>query len=102
MKLEPIFNPHARIGHIVKKTKAEEKDEKICFTIRDNGIGLDSSQTNNLFDQYQRGTDSHRTLGLGLGLYLCRQIIEAHGGQIGAIASPQKGAEFWFTLPLAP
>jgi two-component system sensor histidine kinase/response regulator len=82
--------------------KAEEKNEKICFTIRDNGIGLDSSQTNSLFEQYQRGTDSHRTLGLGLGLYLCRQIIEAHGGEIGAIASPNQGAEFWFTLPLVP
>jgi two-component system sensor histidine kinase/response regulator len=82
--------------------KAEQQDEKICFILRDNGIGLDSSQINSLFEQYQRGTDSHRTLGLGLGLYLCRQIIEAHGGQIGAIASPHQGAEFWFTLPLVP
>ena len=80
--------------------KAEQKGEKIYFTIQDNGIGLDASQADSLFEQYQRGTHSHRTLGLGLGLYLCRQIIEAHGGQIGAIASPNQGAEFWFTLPL--
>jgi two-component system sensor histidine kinase/response regulator len=82
--------------------KAEQQDDKICCTIQDNGIGLDSQQADHLFEQYQRGTHAHRTLGLGLGLYLCRQIIEAHGGHIGAIASPQQGAEFWFTLPLAP
>jgi len=82
--------------------KAEKKDDTICCTVQDNGIGLDSQQADSLFEQYQRGTHANRTLGLGLGLYLCRQIIEAHGGQIGAIASPNQGAEFWFTLPLAP
>lgn len=82
--------------------KAEQQDDKICCTIQDNGIGLDSQQADHLFERYQRGTHAHRTLGLGLGLYLCRQIIEAHGGHIGAIASDEQGAEFWFTLPLAP
>jgi two-component system sensor histidine kinase/response regulator len=36
---------------------------------------------------------------LGLGLYLCRQIVEAHGGQIGAETDPDRGTTFWFTLP---
>jgi two-component system sensor histidine kinase/response regulator len=38
--------------------------------------------------------------GLGLGLYLCRQIINAHGGKIGVIANENSGASFWFTIPV--
>ncbi|WP_428843095.1 ATP-binding protein [Sphaerothrix gracilis] len=45
---------------------------------------------------------NHRQpLHLGLGLYICRQIIEAHGGQIGVESEPNHGTTFWFMLPLA-
>ncbi len=80
--------------------KAQPKVDRVYCAIQDNGIGIAPEQVDRLFERYQRGTHSHRTLGLGLGLYLCRQIIEAHGGTIGAIAL-NPGAEFWFTLPLA-
>jgi len=48
-----------------------------------------------------RGYQSRHSVGLGLGLYLCRQIIEAHGGEIGVISTNGAGATFWLTLPIA-
>ncbi|XTZ12052.1 MAG: ATP-binding protein, partial [cyanobacterium endosymbiont of Rhopalodia inflata] len=61
---------------------------------------MNSEQAENLFERYHRGDGAKKTLGLGLGLYLCRQIIEAHGGEIGVITNPNAGAKFWFTLPV--
>jgi signal transduction histidine kinase len=79
-------------------------------TVSDNGQGighLDRDGTTSLtlqhrvFDRYSRGLNRRQPLHLGLGLYICQQIIEAHGGQIGVDSHPQKGTTFWFTLPLA-
>ena len=69
-------------------------------TVRDNGVGMTQQQCDRLFDLYSRGRDQRRSLSLGLGLYMCRQIITAHGGEIGVISSPDQGATFWFTLPV--
>lgn len=71
-------------------------------TIADNGVGMTQAQCEQLFKKpYLRvGQNTHRT-GLGLGLFLCNQIIVAHGGQIGVNSRPNAGAEFWFTIPLA-
>jgi two-component system sensor histidine kinase/response regulator len=68
--------------------------------IQDNGVGIPSIELDPLFERYQRGNGSRRSLGLGLGLYLCRQIVEAHGGQIG-VKPLNPGTTFWFTLPQA-
>ncbi|MGQ9866459.1 MAG: sensor histidine kinase [Pseudanabaenaceae cyanobacterium] len=65
----------------------------------DDGVGLENVET--LFERYVRGKGSRYQAGLGLGLYLCRQIVEAHGGQIGACSTPGAGAQFWFRLPIA-
>ncbi|QIZ72533.1 PAS domain S-box protein [Oxynema aestuarii AP17] len=73
---------------------------EIRCTIADNGVGMQPEQCENLFELYARGDRARQSTGIGLGLYLCRQIINAHGGQIGAISRPGDGATFWFTLPL--
>jgi two-component system, sensor histidine kinase and response regulator len=70
-------------------------------TIQDDGIGIPPEQSASIFELYKRGTQARRTVGLGLGLYLCRQIILAHGGQIGLTSHPGTGSIFWFTLPLS-
>lgn len=79
-------------------------------TVSDNGQGighLDKDGTSSLnqqhriFDRYSRGLNRRQPLHLGLGLYICQQIVEAHGGQIGVDSQPEKGTTFWFTLPLA-
>jgi signal transduction histidine kinase len=62
---------------------------------------MSQQQSAKLFDLYFRGSQKRQSVGLGLGLYLCRQIITAHGGKIGVQTHPGDGATFWFTLPVA-
>ncbi|MBE9141677.1 hybrid sensor histidine kinase/response regulator [Planktothrix mougeotii] len=69
-------------------------------TVSDNGVGINSEDRSTLFHLSQRENHLSKIKGLGLGLYLCRQIITAHGGKIGVISSPNQGATFWFTLPV--
>lgn len=76
--------------------------EMIRCTIEDDGVGMSQEQCDRLFNRYARGPNARHSTGIGLGLYLCRQIIMAHGGQIGVISAPGAGAQFWFTVPLAP
>ncbi|MFE1743984.1 sensor histidine kinase [Coleofasciculus sp. H7-2] len=70
-------------------------------TIQDNGVGIPPQQQQRLFELYYRGVHSRYMPGLGLGLYLCQQIIKAHQGKIGVISQPGCGATFRFTLPVA-
>jgi signal transduction histidine kinase len=79
-------------------------------TISDDGqgIGLATkgestpiSLKHHIFDRYSRGINRRQPLHLGLGLYICRQIVEAHGGHIGVESELNQGTTFWFTLPLA-
>jgi signal transduction histidine kinase len=76
------------------------EENQIRCSVQDNGAGISPELGARLFDLYSRGTQVRRSPGLGLGLYLCRQIITAHGGKIGVISNPGSGATFWFTLPL--
>lgn len=81
-------------------TAEVEGDMVRCF-VQDNGVGMAPEQVDRLFDRYRRGGNNRHSTGLGLGLYLCRQVIMAHGGQIGVNSQPGQGAQFWFTIPLA-
>ncbi|MEO1590494.1 MAG: ATP-binding protein [Cyanobacteria bacterium J06632_22] len=63
----------------------------------DNGQGLVLGRQNRIFEPYVRGTQSQYQPGRGLGLYICKQVIQAHEGQIGI--EPAHGTAVWFTLP---
>ena len=74
----------------------------ICAVV-DDGVGISPEQSEHLFDLYAQGKTqtnlNRRSLSLGLGLYICRQIVQAHGGAIGVTGELNVGSRFWFTLP---
>jgi signal transduction histidine kinase len=68
--------------------------------IGDNGVGIARDRQETIFEAYTRDRQSQYLPGLGLGLYICRQVILAHGGEIG-LESFEGQTVFWFTLPLS-
>lgn len=81
--------------------KVEKIENNARISVRDNGPGMPSEQLPHLFDRYWRADRSSRDYsGLGLGLFICAEIIRNHHGEIGVISELGKGSEFWFTIPL--
>ncbi len=81
---------------------AREEDAIRC-SVSDQGIGIPPKALKHIFDRFYRvgGTPAHGVPGLGLGLTIVREIVNAHGGHIGAESTLGKGSTFYFTLPLA-
>ncbi len=80
---------------------AHHEGDSIRMAVKDRGIGMDMETLSNLFalsrEKLRLGTEGEK--GTGLGLMLCKQFIEKHGGQIWAESEPGKGATVFFTLP---
>ncbi|MCC6178933.1 MAG: PAS domain S-box protein [Chloroflexi bacterium] len=71
--------------------------------VEDEGPGIPVDIASRLFERFTRSQATARTApGLGLGLYIGRMLVEAHGGLIAASSRPEGGARFWFTVPPAP
>jgi PAS domain S-box-containing protein len=81
----------------------EEKEGKIKFSIKDTGIGIPKNQQHRVFIKFFRAPNALRmeTEGSGLGLFITKNIIEAHGGKIWFESEEGKGTTFYFTLPVA-
>lgn len=79
---------------------AKVDGETIRCWVKDNGVGIPTQECMQLFGRYQRGNQTRLTHGLGIGLYLCQQIIHAHGGEIHVLSHSNAGATVYFTLPI--
>jgi len=79
----------------------ETKPGHVRISIRDHGPGISDEQKTNLFNAFSRGSDelTSRSGGLGLGLFICSEIIKLHGGTIGVISKMGEGSTFYFELP---
>ena len=87
------------IGTIIVSTKVIQDKNKVIITISDSGLGIPKEIFPNIFEKFVTKGKSSQS-GTGLGLFLCKGIIEAHGGKITARNNQEKGATFEFSLPI--
>jgi signal transduction histidine kinase len=72
----------------------------VRLSVRDEGPGIARADQARLFQRFFRGSAADKRVhGLGLGLYLCQAVAEAHGGAVGVVSEPGSGATFWLDLP---
>ena len=82
------------------KIKIERGETGIAVSVSDKGIGMPEDRISELFEPFKRLVDqSEHAKGLGLGLVVCKRLVEAHGGKIWAESDAGKGSTFYFTLP---
>jgi signal transduction histidine kinase len=82
-------------GNIIIAAK-KQKDDEVIVSIKDSGTGIDPEILPRLFTKFATKSEQ----GTGLGLYICKNITEAHGGRMWAEANPGGGSTFYFTLPI--
>jgi PAS domain S-box-containing protein len=83
------------------KLSWERAGNFVKVSVKDNGAGIEKQKLPFLFDRYYRVDHSSKDYsGLGLGLYICAEIIKRHKGTIGVDSEKGEGSTFWFTLPL--
>ncbi len=79
---------------------AEHKNGLTKISVSDSGNGIAQENLANLFDRYFRlEKDNNKISGLGLGLYICAEIIKLHGGEMDVVSEIGTGTTFWFTIP---
>jgi signal transduction histidine kinase len=83
----------------VAVTVAPAGGARVRVTVVDRGSGVAPAERERIFGRFVRGAAGEGTSGLGLGLYLCRTIVERHGGTIGVDGAAGGGSSFWIELP---
>jgi PAS domain S-box-containing protein len=92
---------YARYEPLITITVTND-DDCVSVRVKDNGIGIPHEQQKKIFERFYRSESLPKNSyqGLGLGLYIAKEIVKKHQGKMGVKSEPGFGAEFWFTLPL--
>ena len=87
-------------GEVLVEVGRREDEARV--TVSDEGIGIEPDQLERVFERFYRAEDerAHGAQGMGIGLYVTRALVEAHGGRIWAESEAGRGSTFGFTLPL--
>jgi signal transduction histidine kinase len=94
--------PRGKVSISIQTDRDKQKKEKMTISVRDSGIGIDKKDLQKLFSRFfrtQKAVAMH-TEGAGLGLFITRNIIRRHGGDIHVISAPNKGSEVTITIPV--
>ena len=108
LKFRGETEPQVHIGHEMRRvqsapdangqTQLSEQPQHV-FSVRDNGLGIEPQYFERIFVMFQRLHTRTEFPGTGIGLAICKKIVERHGGTIGVQSAPGEGATFWFSLP---
>lgn len=80
--------------------EVERMGDQVKISVQDEGTGIDAQHLGKIFQQFYRANSKHQIQGLGLGLYICREIIDLHMGRIWADSEPGKGSVFHISFPI--
>jgi two-component system sensor histidine kinase VicK len=107
-KIEQVINNF--ISNALKYSSADTTVQIACITkgeyafvsVKDEGMGIRLQDQGKLFERFFRvkSQETKSIAGFGIGLYICKEIIERHHGEIGVESALQKGSTFWFSLPV--
>lgn len=99
--LENAIRYNIKDGQVIVKVEAIANEPFVKVSVKDTGIGIPPADVKKLFTKFYRAENALRsqTEGSGLGLYITKNIIRAHGGQVGAESELNRGSTLYFTLP---
>jgi PAS domain S-box-containing protein len=93
--------PRGRVQILIDRVSESAQEAVLRFEVRDSGIGIDATARERLFKPYPRSAEqADEYAGSGLGLMICKQLVDAMRGTIGLASEPGQGTTFWFEIPV--